>query len=61
MTPAGFEDALFRVGEGAEVRGRKLVEGAFEVVKARLDRGGRLAQGGGALFVGLRLGAPGVA
>jgi len=45
MTPAGFEDALFGVREGAEVRGRELVEGALEVVEAQLDRGGRPAQG----------------
>lgn len=54
LTSAGFEDALFGVREGGEVRGGELVEGALEVVEARLDRGGRGAQGRGALFVHAR-------
>jgi len=55
LTPAGFEDALFGVGEGGEVRGREFVEGELEVVEARLDRGGRGTQGRSALLVRARL------
>jgi hypothetical protein len=54
LTPAGFEDAPLRVGERGEVRGRELVERAFEVVEARGDRGGGGAQRRGTLRVLLR-------
>ncbi|MBI2933756.1 MAG: hypothetical protein HYY16_19100 [Planctomycetes bacterium] len=61
LTPAGFEDAPLRVGEGAEVRGRELVERAFEIVEARGDAGGGGAQGRGALLARARQGASRIA
>ncbi len=61
LTPAGFEDSAFGIGESGEVRGRKLVQHAIDVIEARGDLGGAAAQRGGALLGGPRRGAPGIA
>lgn len=56
LTPAGFEDPAFAIGESGEVRGGELVQRALDVVEARGDLGGGAAQGGGARLGGSRLG-----
>lgn len=61
LTPTGFEDAPLGIGESREVRGRELVEEAFDLVEPLGDLGGGAAQGRGARLVDLGLSATRIA